>query len=154
MAMMLAACACSNAPAYPEGFTTAIVTRVVDGDTVVVQVRGEESRVRYIGIDTPDVVNLARPAECFGDEASDRNRELVEGKTVGLEMDVSETDRYGRLLRYVWLDGRMINAVLVEEGYATAERFPPDVKRAELLAGLEAAAQSAGLGLWGACETP
>ena len=128
--------------------------RVVDGDTIDVLIGGEELRVRYIGIDTPETVDPRRPVGCFGKEASARNRELVEGKTVGLEKDVSEADRFGRLLRYVWLGGRMVNARLVEEGYATASTFPPDVRYSELFAILQAEARTHGSGLWGPCATP
>jgi micrococcal nuclease len=88
---------------------------------------------------------------CYGRESARRNRELVEGKTVLLEKDVSETDRYGRLLRYVWVDGKMVNAVLVEEGYARAYTVPPDVKYADLFRQLERRAREEGRGLWGAC---
>ncbi len=136
------------------GLAHAQVTRVVDGDTIDVVVNGSEQRLRYIGINTPETVDPRRPVECFGREASERNRQLVEGQTVGLERDVSETDRFGRLLRYVWLGDEMVNATLVAEGYATAATFPPDVKYAATFAALEAEARTAGRGLWGdACQT-
>ncbi len=138
----------------PSGLQQALVVRVVDGDTIDVLIGGEKMRLRYIGVDTPETVDPRRPVGCFGKEASARNRELVEGKTVGLEKDVSETDRYGRLLRYIWLDGRMVNARLVEEGYATASTFPPDVRHAELFATLQAQARDQKRGLWDACVTP
>jgi micrococcal nuclease len=126
----------------------------VDGDTIEVEVDGETYRVRYIGIDTPESVDPGSPVECFGEEASRKNQELVEGKTVGLEKDVSEIDQFGRLLRYVWLDGRLVNARLVSEGYATAATFPPDVRYAELFAQLQSDARAAGVGLWGdVCAT-
>jgi endonuclease YncB( thermonuclease family) len=96
----------------------------VDGDTIEVAIDGQEYKVRYIGIDTPESVDPRRPVECFGKEAADKNQELVEGKIVGLEKDVSETDAFGRLLRYVWLDGRLINARLVSAGYARGH-LPP-----------------------------
>lgn len=153
-ALALLAAACGSSPSFPETLTPAQVVRVVDGDTIDVVIEGQRYRVRYIGIDTPESVDPRRPVECFGREASQRNKELVEGKTVYLEKDVSETDRYGRLLRYVWADGEMVNARLVEEGYATVSTYPPDVKHAELLARLQAEAQEAGRGLWGACPTP
>jgi micrococcal nuclease len=133
----------------------ALVTRVVDGDTIEVQIAGATYRVRYIGIDTPETVDPRRPVGCYGREASERNRQLVEGKTVGLEKDVSETDDFGRLLRYVWVDGEMVNATLVREGYATAATYPPDVKHQELFLSLQQEAIEAGRGLWGpACATP
>ncbi len=145
----------------PEGLTPAQVVRVVDGDTIDVLIGGQQFRLRYIGIDTPETVDPRRPVECYGREASQRNRQLVEGKSVGLERDVSETDKFGRLLRYVWLDpstgsgqAQMVNATLVAEGFATAATFPPDVKYADTFSALEAEARAAGRGLWGdACPT-
>ena len=138
----------------PSALEEAFVVNVVDGDTIDVLMGGQELRVRYIGIDTPETVNPQRPLECFGREASEQNRELVEGKTVGLERDVSETDRFGRLLRYVWANGEMVNATLIEEGYATASTFPPDVRYTELFAALETQARQGDRGLWSACVTP
>ena len=126
------------------------VVRVVDGDTIRVEIDGQEYRVRYIGIDAPETNDARQGVQCFGQEATERNRELVEGKTVGLEVDVSETDVFGRLLRYVWVEGEMVNATLVEEGYASASTYPPDVKHAALFASLQAEAREAGRGLWGA----
>jgi micrococcal nuclease len=144
----------SDSPA-PTGLEEGLVANVVDGDTIDVLIDGQEFRVRYTGIDTPETVDPRRPVECFGREADGRNRELVEGKTVGLERDVSETDRFGRLLRYVWVNGEMVNARLVEEGYATASAFPPDVRHSELFAALESQARADERGLWGpACATP
>jgi micrococcal nuclease len=140
-----------SASPMSAGLTEALVINVVDGDTIDVLIGGQELRVRYTGIDTPETVDPRRPVECFGREASRRNRDLVEGKTVGLEKDVSEVDSFGRLLRYVWVDGRMANAALVEEGYATASVFPPDVKYADLFASLQGQAREAGWGLWSAC---
>jgi micrococcal nuclease len=107
--------------------------------------------VRYIGIDTPETVDPRRPVGCFGEEASAANKALVEGLIVGLEGDVSDTDRFGRLLRYVWLDSQeMVNALLVRDGYAQASAYPPDVRYQEFFDGLEAEARSAERGLWGA----
>jgi micrococcal nuclease len=130
------------------------VVRVVDGDTIEVEIGGRRHTVRYIGIDTPEVGDPRRPVMCYGEEASRRNRQLVEGRTVLLEKDVSETDRYGRLLRYVWADGVFVNAALVREGYARVYTVPPDVRYAELFRRLEREAREAGRGLWGACPAP
>lgn len=122
------------------------VTRVIDGDTV--EIEGGQ-RVRYIGVNTPEM-NDARPAvRSWAEKARDKNREIVEGKRVTMERDVSETDRYGRLLRYVYVQGTMINAELVRLGYAYATSYPPDVKNQELFSRMEREAQSAGRGLWG-----
>mgnify|MGYP005839445763 CR=1 FL=1 len=141
----------SGSPALTE----AEVLRVVDGDTIEVETGGQIYKVRYIGIDTPETVDPRRPVQCVGKEAAERNRQLVEGRTVGLEKDVSEVDQFGRLLRYVWVGDRMVNSVLVEEGYAMASTYPPDVKYAGLFASLQAQAREAGRGLWGsACASP
>jgi micrococcal nuclease len=91
--------------------------------------------------------------EPYGHEASERNRQLVEGKTVYLEKDVSETDRYGRLLRYVYVGDTMVKAVLVQEGYAQDATFPPDVRHAEEFLKLEREARDEGRGLWAADTT-
>jgi len=137
----------------PPGLTPATVTRVVDGDTIEVEIAGQEYTLRYIGINTPETVDPRRPVQCFGHEASDFNKQLVDGKAVGLEKDVSETDQFGRLLRYVWLNGEMVNATLVREGYAQASAYPPDVKYQDFFSSLQAEASDAGRGLWGAaCE--
>ena len=97
------------------------VIRVIDGDTIEVEIDGSSYRVRYIGIDTPEV------GQPCADEATEKNRELVEGKVVWLEKDVSETDRYGRLLRYVYVDDTFVNDELVRLGYAVVSTYPPDV---------------------------
>jgi micrococcal nuclease len=136
-------------PYVRAGLTPATVTRVVDGDTIRVEIGGEEFRVRYIGIDTPETVDPRRPVQCFGHEASERNRQLVEDKVVGLEKDVSETDGFDRLLRYVWVEDTLVNAALVEEGFAMAYTYPPDVRNADLFASLQTDARANGRGLWG-----
>jgi micrococcal nuclease len=144
-------------PSFPDGTTPATVVRVVDGDTIEVEIEGETYKVRYIGIDTPETVDPRRPVGCFGEEASAANKALVEGLIVGLEGDVSDTDTFGRLLRYVWLDSQeMVNAILVRDGYAQASAYPPDVRYQEFFDSLEAEARLAERGLWGAVclETP
>jgi micrococcal nuclease len=117
------------------------VSRIVDGDTVVLST-GE--RVRYIGMDTPEM----NPLEPFAKEATEANRQLVEGKTVRLEKDISETDRYGRLLRYVWVDNTMVNLELVRRGLAEAQAYPPDVRYQALLEAAQVEAKLAGRGMW------
>jgi micrococcal nuclease len=140
-------------PYVRPGLTPAIVVLVVDGDTIRVAMDGQEYRLRYIGIDTPETVDPRRPVQCFGEEASERNRQLVEGRVVGLEKDLSETDEFGRLLRYVWVGDAMVNASLVEEGYALAATYPPDVRHADLFASLQRQARENRRGLWGeACS--
>jgi len=105
-----------------------LVTRVIDGDTI--EIEGGQ-KVRYIGIDTPETLDPRKPVQCFGVEASNYNKQLVEGKRVRLEKDISETDKYGRLLRYVYLGDVFINLKLVQEGYASSYSYPPDIKHQE-----------------------
>ncbi|MGQ9567201.1 MAG: thermonuclease family protein [Anaerolineae bacterium] len=125
------------------GRVRAQVVRVDDGDTIQVEIAGQVYRVRYIGMDCPEGTEL------FGTEATRKNAELVAGKVVELERDVSETDRYGRLLRYVWVGGLLVNGELVRLGYARARAYPPDVRYHDLFVRLEEEARSAGRGLWG-----
>ena len=137
----------------PSGVT---VTRVIDGDTIEVEMRGETYKVRLIGINTPESTTKIEP---YGKEASNFTKSQLLGKKVYLEKDVSETDKYGRLLRYVWLKKpseptdseirtKMFNAILVLEGYAQAATYPPDVKYAEYFAKYEAEARENNRGLW------
>jgi len=132
------------------------VAKVVDGDTIKLET-GET--VRYVGIDTPETKHPNKPVQCFGREASQINKELVEGKTILLERDVSETDRYGRLLRYIYLpnpeaseEAIFVNEYLVEQGYAHLLTYPPDVKYDSLLRDAEKRAREEGKGLWSACD--
>jgi micrococcal nuclease len=132
------------------------VVNVVDGDTIDVVVDGVEMRVRYIGMDTPEVHS---GVEWLGPEAAAANAELVEGREVVLEKDVSETDQYGRALRYVWVqDGSgwlLVNLELIRLGFAVITTYPPDVKYVDALyIDAQDEAQAAGLGLWGAAPTP
>lgn len=125
------------------------VNRVIDGDTIEIET-GEI--VRYIGIDTPETVHPTKTVQCFGKEASDYNKQLVYNKMVILEKDVSDKDRYGRLLRYVYVGHEMINERLAKEGYARSATFPPDVKYAERFLEAQTHAQTKQLGLWSKCE--
>ncbi|MGF1507806.1 MAG: hypothetical protein GYB64_08470 [Chloroflexi bacterium] len=129
--------------AYDESGT---VAGVIDGDTVDVLIDGFAERVRYIGIDTPE-----RDEPCYR-EASDANAALVQGQTVYLLRDISETDRFDRLLRYVYVeqggDLLFVNETLVAAGYATAVRFEPDVAFYTLFSELEANARANNVGCW------
>lgn len=126
----------------------ALVARIIDGDTIELS---DGRKVRYIGMDTPETKHPAKGVECFGQQAAQKNAELVVGKTVQLEKDVSETDRYGRLLRYVWLEGQMINSVLVSEGFAFARSYPPDIKHQAEFRVAEGQARDQQKGLWSSC---
>jgi len=133
----------------PSIYTEANVVKVVDGDTIKVDIAGQVYSVRYIGIDCPETNHPAKGLEPFGPEATARNAELVAGKTVRLEKDISETDRYDRLLRYVWVGDVMVNETLVREGYAHSVTYPPDVKHQELFQQAEKDARENHRGLWG-----
>lgn len=124
------------------------VVRVVDGDTI--EIEGGQ-KVRYIGINTPETHDPRRPVQCFGKEAAAKNKELIEGKEVYLEKDVSETDKYGRLLRYVYVGDLFINDYLVREGYAHASSYPPDVKYQAQFRNAQKEAQDNNRGFWSSC---
>ena len=100
--------------------TLAKVTRVADGDTIKVLIDNKEDTVRLIGIDAPETVDPRKPIQCFGKAASDKAKQILTGKVVVLEFDSTqgERDKYGRLLRYVFLDGLNFNKLMISEGYA------------------------------------
>jgi micrococcal nuclease len=136
-------CAVPNAP---------VVTRVIDGDTIEVNIDGTIYRVRYIGIDTPELDDK-RPEFCaLAQEATRYNRQLVGGKSVRLERDISETDKYGRLLRYVYVDDIFVNAELVRRGLAWAKTYEPDIKYQDYLEKAEAEARQNKIGIWAVYE--
>lgn len=124
------------------------VDYVIDGDTIVL---AGGQRLRYIGIDTPE---LRPKPEYYAEEALQANRALVERKAVRLEKDVSDKDKYGRLLRYVYVGDIFVNAELVRQGYAEAKRYPPDTKYQDFLEELEREAKRAGRGIWQRARTP
>lgn len=126
-----------------------IITRVIDGDTVELNT-GET--VRYIGIDAPEVGKEgSKTAQCYAEEAEQRNSELVLNKAVRLEKDTSETDRYGRLLRYVYVEDTLVNESLVKEGFAFAKSYKPDTKLQDIFKIAQQAAKNEKKGLWGKC---
>lgn len=130
------------------------VTRVVDGDTIVVKVDGAEEKVRLIGIDTPETVDPRKPVQCFGREASDRAKALLPvGTAVTLVNDVEPRDKYGRTLAYVYRspDNAFINLDLVRDGYARVYTFPPNVAHVDAFRAAERDARQARRGLWNAC---
>lgn len=149
-------------PKLPTGITQAKVVRVIDGDTIEVEyIAGAKlpaTRVRLIGVDTPE---STREVEPYGKEAAAYTEKQLKGKTVWLEKDVSETDRYGRALRYVWLTEppteptekdirtHLFNAILVLGGYAQVATYPPDVKYVDYFTKFQRAAREADKGLWG-----
>ncbi len=119
-----------------------IAIKVIDGDTLETN---DKKKVRLIGIDTPETKHPKKPVEFFGKEAT---KKLIEGKEVQLEYDVQKTDKYGRVLAYVYVGGIFVNAWLVENGYAKASTYPPNVKYAEKFRELERKAREEKKGLW------
>ena len=128
-----------------ETFRETLVESVVDGDTVILST-GE--RLRYLGLDTPEA--FGEP-ECGAEEATEFNRDLVEGRSVELLSGPEEHDRYGRLLAYVFADGVFVNAELVREGMARAQSFHPEERFAQVLVQLEMSARETGRGHWARC---
>ena len=132
-----------DAPQLPDAPSeTAVVTEVIDGDTIELLLDGQLYRVRYIGIDTPE-----RDEACFSDSTT-ANAAYVDGQTVRLVQDVSFTDRFDRLLRYVYVDEVLVNAELVAGGWAESKRYPPDDTLYDYLETLEATAAEAELGCY------
>ncbi|HOB16609.1 MAG TPA: thermonuclease family protein [Defluviitoga sp.] len=144
----------------PISLEKGVVTRIIDGDTVEIEIDGKIYKTRFVGIDTPESTTKIEP---FGLEASLFTTKELLGKTVYLEKDVSETDRYGRLLRYIWLEPpneindleirtKMFNAILLLNGFAKISTFPPDVKYEEYFLTYSKEAQENNLGLWALIE--
>jgi micrococcal nuclease len=134
-------------PAAAEAF----VIRAVDGDTIEARIDGHDEYVRYIGVDTPETVKPDTPVQCFGPRASSFDHHLVEGRRVRLVFGVERRDIYGRLLAYVYLGHRFVNAMLVRRGLARTLTIPPNDRFAPLFRRLELRAARAGRGLWGVC---
>ena len=129
----------------------ATVVSVVDGDTIRVEIDGVNETVRYIGIDTPEPYRDGEPA-CYSKEATDKNRELVQGREVRLETDVENRDRFDRLLRYVYVDDVLVNDVLLRSGYAATLTIWPNTAKQRMFADSESAARQNDVGLWSECE--
>ena len=142
----------------PRGAALASLISDSDGDTIRVDVGGQVETLRPILIDTPETHGPNNPPECYGAEATAfLERLLPRGSALYLETDVSERDRFGRLLRYVWLDRDdevyLVNEAMVRAGYAAQSTFPPDVKYEERIQAAARFAREHGYGLWSDCET-
>lgn len=151
----------SPTPSFgPTGETQfGVVMSVTDGDTIRVDIDGEEYPLRYVGIDAPEPDSTDPTIKAWADAATAANRALVEGRDVFLERDVSETDDSNQLLRNVWLVGPggdmvLVNLELVRRGFAEAMPVPPDEKYASLLAQAQDSAKTASLGLWAPAASP
>lgn len=144
-ALIAILCACtletpSNDGSIISGGESAVVTEIIDGDTIDVEINGVGYRVRYIGINTPE-----RDEPCYS-EATAANARLVAGNRVTLVRDESNTDPYGRLLRYVYVGSQMVNALLAQDGWAENAEYPPDTAHAATFRQLEAEAARRNLG--------
>jgi endonuclease YncB( thermonuclease family) len=153
-------------PPRPSSLVPATVVRVVDGDTLVARLGdGRLTRVRLIGVDTPEVHDadkLRREAESAGRDtatiralgvrATQFTKKHLVGRRIEIERDVTALDRYGRTLAYVWLGDELYNLVLVREGYAKLITLPPNVKYAGTLAACYRAARAGRRGLWAALD--
>ncbi|MCI3921448.1 thermonuclease family protein [Paenibacillus sp. TRM 82003] len=130
--------------------SAAEVTHVVDGDTLDVRFGdGTEERIRLLLVDTPETVDPRRPVQPFGPEASAFAKEELLHREVEVELDVSERDKYQRLLAYIWVDGRLFNELLLEEGLArVAYVFEPNVKYVDRLRDAQDVARKQGVGIW------
>ncbi|MBU3925078.1 thermonuclease family protein [Patescibacteria group bacterium] len=133
------------------------VVKVVDGDTIAVDIAGKTKTIRLIGINTPETVDPRKPVECFGKEASNKAKEILTGKSVRLEADITqgERDKYGRLLRYAFLeDGTNFNKMMISEGFAYEYTYGTPYKYQDEFNQAEKEAMDAQKGLWapGACD--
>lgn len=128
----------------PTQISTAHVLSVIDGDTIVIE---GGIKVRYVGIDAPEV------NECFAEQSLRENKKLVEGKTVKLEKDVSDKDKYGRLLRYVYIGNLSVSEYLVKGGFAKVAGIKPDLRYYQQIKKAQEKAKKFNRGLWFACST-
>lgn len=127
------------------------VVDVLDGDTIKVVDASGEFTVRLLGVDTPETHHPKKPVQCFGKEASEFTMSILKGKYVYLEYDIERHDKYDRLLAYVYLDGTMINKLLIEQGYARLLVIEPNKSHARELLGSEVKAKTGNVGLWKYC---
>ena len=148
-----------SSTATPTPFPKQLVklSYVIDGDTIIVD---GNKKIRYIGINTPELKTQTTPDECFAREALDENKKLFQNRQIFLEKDVSETDKYKRLLRYVWVgdpstssgEAIFVNDYLVRQGFAQVSTFPPDVKYQQQFLDAQKEAQENNRGLWKSCS--
>jgi micrococcal nuclease len=145
LVLLLLVLASSTASA---GSIEGTVVRIIDGDTIDVQLADRVEKIRYIGVNSPEIHHPIKGVEPGGREAAEANRRLVDGHRVRLELDVRTRDRYGRLLAYVWAGATMVNAELIRLGYAQVMTVPPNVRYQKLFVRLQREARDANRGLW------
>lgn len=155
LALLLSGCVGPSAEQNSDGGATTPSTipvtleRIVDGDTIIVRLPdGARERVRYTGIDTPELAREGRPAEPLGEAAAKRNEELLTAGDLGLEMDVQERDDFGRILAYVWVGDVLVSEQLIREGLAEIWTHPPNVRHVDDFTAAQREARAAGRGMW------
>lgn len=142
-----------------QDFIQAVIVRAVDGDTAVVKIDGQEKRVRFLGVDTPETVHPNKPVQFYGKEASSFTKESLNGRRVWLEYDSNPQDRYGRHLAYIWLNNpetinestireSMFNAKLLLGGYAKVMIIRPNKRYESEFRKFESEARNKKLGVW------
>ncbi|UHA72042.1 thermonuclease family protein [Paenibacillus sp. 481] len=149
--LLLGGCGASEEKETTAGRISAKVVKVVDGDTLDIQLENGQSneRIRLLLVDTPESVHPKKPVQPFGREASDFAKKKLQNRDVEVEFDVSERDKYGRLLAYIWVDGQMFNEELLREGFArVAYVYPPNVKYVDQFREVQTEARKAERGIW------
>ncbi|WP_347549177.1 thermonuclease family protein [Pseudalkalibacillus hwajinpoensis] len=148
--ILLAACSSTSTDQMrKENTIPATVVRVVDGDTLKVTVENREETIRLLLVDTPETKHPSKPVQPFGPEASQFAKDKLQGKQIDIELDVSERDKYGRLLTYVWIGDSMFNEMLLEEGLArVAYIYQPNVKYVDQFESIQREAQKEAKGIW------
>lgn len=148
-----------------ESYEKAKVLYAHDGDTIWVKINGNKEKVRFVGVNTPEVAKDGNPAEFMAEEAKDFTEEILKDKEIYLERDISDRDKYDRLLRYIWLEkplsnpelsdieNKTLNGILVKEGYAYANYYKPDIKYHDYLKDLEKSAKNNKNGIWSERKT-
>jgi micrococcal nuclease len=160
-ALLIGLASCSGSSPLPNGQADLVkiadgkIVKVVDGDTVDIDIDGHTERVRLIGVNTPETKHPTKPIECFGPEASAYLTQLLpKGTTVRIERDVEARDRYGRMLLYLYLgtNDLFINLDLVARGYGTPMSIEPNTFHRNDFVRAAAQAEAANVGLWKACR--
>ncbi len=168
LALSLSSCDLENQPSKVEenqsSYVKAQVIQIIDGDTIRVNINGNIEKVRFVGINTPEIANRDHPDEFMGPEAKDFTEKAIKDKDIYLEKDISDRDKYDRLLRYIWLEEpvanpstddigkKTLNGILVKEGLAFSNFYKPDTKYQDQLEALENQAMEKAIGIWSSRE--
>ena len=143
-----------------QAYEKAKVLYAADGDTIWVDIDGKEEKIRFVGINTPELARDEKPAEFMAEEAKNFTSNTLRDKEIYLEKDITDRDKYDRMLRYIWLEKpvanptkedieeKTLNGILVKEGYAYSNYYKPDIKYQKHLDNIEKSAQDKGLGIW------